>query len=268
MDAGAFSFVPRLRTLASVSSPWLPYPTPRAAPALHLFCLPHAGGGASLFRGWHERLPPEVEVHPVQPPGREARLGERAHTRIEPLAAELADVLEPHLGAPYALFGHSLGALICCALARERRARGLSLPVRMFLSGASAPHLEPLRRLHDLEEEELVEALREMEGTPESLFAKAELRALFLPLLRADFELVETYRCPEGEPLPVPFVLLGGERDQEVPRERLAAWSVHTSAGAQLELLPAGHFYPLTHEAELTSLVGAALALDCLPGQS
>ena len=120
---------------------WFAFQAPRPDARLRLFCLPYAGGGASFYRPWIERLAPDVHVHPVQLPGREARLREHAFERIEPLIASLADVLGAHLDRPFALFGHSMGALIAFELARELRRRQAPVPVRLLVSGHPAPQL-------------------------------------------------------------------------------------------------------------------------------
>jgi len=243
-----------------VNSPWLPFAHRQDDPRLRLFCFAHAGGGASLFRRWHAALPESVEVHPVQLPGRETRFRDERYTRVPQLAHELADVLAPLLDRPYALFGHSLGALVSHGLACEQRARGERLPERILISGSSGPQLAPRRRLHDLSDEALVAALRDMEGTPPQVLDNAELLSLFLPLLRADFELVETYQVEPTTPLALPFTLIGSADDLEVPPERLAAWAAHSSQPAHEVRVQGGHFYPATHESELVAVVAEALA--------
>src|ERR1700733_12636953 len=98
---------------------WLICPRPNRTAALRLFCLPHAGGGAGLFRGWPASLSPAVEVRGVQPPGRESRISEKPFTRLEPLVAALTDVLAASIDRPYILYGHSMGALLAFELTRS-----------------------------------------------------------------------------------------------------------------------------------------------------
>lgn len=35
-------------------------------PRLRLACFPHAGGSASFFRSWSERLPPDIDLLALQ----------------------------------------------------------------------------------------------------------------------------------------------------------------------------------------------------------
>src|SRR6202035_2395188 len=93
----------------------------------------------SAYRGWAAALPGDVEVCPVQLPGRESRLREPPFVSAERLVLALADALHPHLALPFAFFGHSMGAMLSFELARELRRRGRPLPVHLFVSGRRAP---------------------------------------------------------------------------------------------------------------------------------
>src|SRR5688572_27417607 len=103
---------------------WVPYRKPTPGAALRLLCYPYAGGSASLFGRWARKLPAGVELWALQPPGRETRLAEPAPHRMSELVSRLACAVEPHLDVPFAVFGHSLGALVCYELLQELRRRG------------------------------------------------------------------------------------------------------------------------------------------------
>ncbi|HEX2190639.1 MAG TPA: alpha/beta fold hydrolase [Longimicrobiaceae bacterium] len=230
---------------------WLVTPRPRPAAPVRLLCLPFAGGAASAYRAWPELMGEDVEVSAVQLPGREMRLREPPFDRVEPLVAALADVLDPTLDRPYAVFGHSMGALIGFELARELRRRGRPLPVALVASGRNAPHLparDPL--MHPLPEPEFLERLRTFEGTPEAVLEHQELMQLLIPLLRADFAVNEAYTHREEAPLDLPLLAMGGDADPEVSREGLEAWSGYTTGPFTLEVYPGGHFFlnPLARE--------------------
>lgn len=231
---------------AGADSPWLAYARPRPAARVRLFCIPFAGGGASAFRSWPEALPETIEVLPVQPPGREGRIRERAFTRVEPLVEALAGTLDddPGGGRPYALFGHSMGTLIGYELARTLRRQGRPGPVHLFVSAHRAPH-RPSREepIHALPEPEFRDRLRRLNGTPEAVLEHPELMELLGPLLRADFALDESYRYREGRPLDCPITAFGGDADSDVPTEELSAWSEHTRARFRAHVYPGDHFF-------------------------
>src|SRR5689334_14765630 len=95
-----------------------------------LFCIPHVGGTAAAFRGWANALP-DMEVRPVQVPGREKRLREKPFSQLLPLVQAMAEALP--CDKPFAVFGHSMGALLTFELARELRRKGRPGPFHLFL---------------------------------------------------------------------------------------------------------------------------------------
>lgn len=241
-------------------TPWLAHLKPRPVARLRLFCFPYAGGSAAIYRTWSERLPAEVEVLPVELPGRASRFREPLLRRVDDVVRGAAEALGPLFDRPYAFFGHSMGALLAFELARQLAASGRAMPARLLVSARRAPHLadddEP--PIHSLPEPELLAKLRELNGTPEEALQHPELMQMLLPLLRADFEVNETYEYRDGAPLAVPISVFGGVEDEEVPRETLDAWREHTTAGCLVRILPGDHFF-LNHDPQRTSLLTAIL---------
>ena len=124
----------------SVLPPWLVRPIHRPDAAMRLICLPHAGGGASSFHPLAALLPRDIEMLTVQLPGRESRLSEPPFRRMAPLVDALTDAIAPLLDdKPYALFGHSMGALIAYELGRAFERERLPLPRTTIVSGRRAP---------------------------------------------------------------------------------------------------------------------------------
>jgi medium-chain acyl-[acyl-carrier-protein] hydrolase len=223
---------------------WLSGAVPRPDARLRLFCFPYAGGGAGEFRSWSDALGQDVEVYPVQLPGRENRVSEAAFDTLDPLLEAIIDVFWKRWRAPFALFGHSMGALVAFELARELRRRLGVSPARLILSGRCAPrYRDPTRPVHLLPEAEFIERLRELNGTPEEVFENAEMRELFFPTLRADFAVCERYRYQKETPLDCPITVLGGSRDEEHPPELLEEWRGETNGPFALHMFPGDHFF-------------------------
>jgi medium-chain acyl-[acyl-carrier-protein] hydrolase len=229
-------------------NPWIVRPRPLPDARLRLFLLPHAGAGASFFRGWVDALPPElrVEVCAVQPPGRENRLREPPVGRWEPLVAAMAEGLVPYLDRPYAVFGHSTGAMLGFELARTCRRAGRPLPAHLFPSGRPAPHLPRMLFTYDLPDDEFIESVRELGGIPDEVLAHRELMALMLPILRADMAVNELYEHREEPPLDVPITAYGGLDDPRAEPEHLEAWAAHTAREFRARFFPGDHFYLLS----------------------
>ena len=222
---------------------WIVRYRPNEHASLRLFCFPYAGGGASVFHSWADKLPEEVEVCSIQLPGRENRVKEPAYTRLTPLIQDLLPMILPYLDRPFAFFGYSMGALICFELARELRRTFDKHPVHVGLAAFRAPQLpNPNIKIYHLPEEVFKVVLR-ADGIPERILQNEELMRAMLPTLRADFELCDTYRYVEEAPLACPFSLFGGQDDVRVGIADLEAWRVHSSSSSSLSLLPGSHFF-------------------------
>jgi medium-chain acyl-[acyl-carrier-protein] hydrolase len=232
-------------------------------PRLRLFCLPYAGGSAAIYRGWPNALPSDIEVCAVRLPGREARLAEAPFRRAEDLVPTLASALEPLLDAPYALFGHSMGAIAAFELARELRRRNHPLPRRLLLSGARAPERpNPDPPIGDLPDQDfLAEVRRRYDGIPGAVLENPELVELLLPSLKADFILFETYSCREEPSLDCPISTFGGLDDPRVGEDDLRAWSRHSTRPIAVRMFPGGHFFLQEAEPAVQRAVSEELAL-------
>jgi medium-chain acyl-[acyl-carrier-protein] hydrolase len=245
------------------SDRWLWPARPRSVAACRLVCLPYAGGSAPAYRAWIAGGIAGVETTAVQLPGRGSRLLEEPFRRVEPLVQALAEVVRPLTSEPYALFGHSMGALLGFELARALRRQGLPAPRRLFVSARRAPHLPPTKRgLHRLPDDQFLDELRRLEGTPEEFFAEPELVQLALPALRADFELCDAYAYAPEPPLACPITAIGGTADPSVSAAALDAWREHTAGEFRRHLLPGGHFYLLAADTALAGLLARELVLD------
>jgi len=242
-------------------SPWIRIARPRPAARLRLICVPWAGGGASGYRDWPAHLPDDVEVAAVQLPGRESRLAEPPVSSMELLVARLAAGILGHLDRPFALFGHSMGALIAFELAGRLRSAGRE-PVRLFVSGARAPHLPRrwARDRHTLSDREFVSTVRQLGGMPPEVLDSPDLLDLVLPALRGDFALVETYTARAGPVLRCPLSAFGGVEDGDVGHDDLVAWSRHTTGPSRTHLLPGGHFFVRSSRESLLRIVATEVS--------
>ena len=224
---------------------WIVCREPRPVPRLRLFCFPYAGGNASIFRTWPQSLPDDIEVCPIQLPGRGTRLREPPISDLSILAKVLAQVLRPLFDIPFAFFGHSLGGLIIFELARELRRNHNNIhPVQLVVSGTRAPqraHRE--RDIHNLPRAEFIAELRRLKGTPDEILENLELMEIMLPVLRADFALYESYTYAVEPPLGYPIAVFGGLDDPRVEYADLEAWGDQTTVPLTPKMLRGGHFF-------------------------
>lgn len=224
-------------------SPWFPMPAMNGSPQLLLFCLHHAGAGASAYRDWQKLLGTRIEVVPVQLPGREGRFTERAERSIKRLAERLVDPLLERAGAaPFALFGHSMGAVLSYELSHHL-AQAQRPPAHLAVSAYAPPHIRVPTHVHTLSDEEFVDHIINLEGTVPAVLENPQLLELLLPVFRDDFAACDTYQCDERARLPIPLTVFGGDRDPGVDVETLERWGELTSGPTSTEVFPGGHFY-------------------------
>lgn len=213
------------------------------SPACRVFCFPYAGGSAAIYREWHAGLPNSAELLAVELPGRGAHFNVPPIPSLTRLVARLADTVAPLMDAPTVFFGHSNGALMSYALALELLRRGLPAPQRIVLSAKRPPHLDGGDPVHDLPTPQFVEKLRTLNGTPPEILSNPELLDLFLPALRADFAISETYRHEACAPLPCRAVLMGSEDDADVSLSQLREWDRYFVDEPSLHVIEGDHFF-------------------------
>lgn len=223
--------------------PWITRPRVVPGASLRLICLPYAGGGASVFRTWPASLPPSVEVWAIELPGRETRAKEAPLSSRRALVQQMAEAIAPQLEPPFAIFGHSMGAMLGYHLARELRRRGGPRPAHLFVSGRRAVHLPEKAPMHGLPEPQLIERLRALGGISDAVLAERELMDYFMPLLRADLAIVEAEPYAHEPPLDLPITALGGRSDDKASEAELDAWAEHTTGRFEREMFEGGHFY-------------------------
>lgn len=240
---------------------WIPYLRENKDSCLRLFCFPHAGGSASMFHNWSDYFLSEIEICPVQYPGREGRMLERPFNRLTPLIDALANVMMPLLDTPFAFFGHSMGALVSFELARKLQKVNIH-PEYLFVSSFRDPQIASRRSpLHVLDDWELLERMGEFHGTPHVILQNQELMNSLLPTFRADFAVHERYVYAKSALLTCPIFAFGGLEDTLVSYEELYSWRNQTSGNFGLQMYPGDHFYLRDHAAALSQLISKEL--DC-----
>ncbi|MFJ8749869.1 thioesterase II family protein [Streptomyces sp. NPDC102441] len=232
-------------------------PVPKAP---RLICLPHAGGSASAYAPLSRKLSGVLDVLAVQYPARQDRLAEPAADSILDLATRIADRLAAVAdGRPYALFGHSMGALVAYETARILRSRRTPPPARLFLSGRGAPGPDPERQDRLRSDAEILAAVRSLGGTGTAVLDNRELLDLVLPALRADYGAMASYRWQDGPVLDIPFTVLVGDVDPVAPVSSAAGWAQHTDRGHEVLEFAGGHFYLSERLAEVSAVVVSRL---------
>jgi surfactin synthase thioesterase subunit len=227
----------------------------RETDTIYLFCFPFAGGGASVFAKWPSSFPSHITVCPIQYPGRENRWGQPGFASLETLVETMANDLAPFWLGRFAFLGHSFGALVAFELARALSRRGHSAPLRLFLSGARAPHLPPKEPIHELPDQDFLNKLCEYNGMPNEILQSTDLMPVLLPIIREDFRLFEQYRYQSAPLIPVPISAFGGLKDENVPIADLLAWSSQTSKAFRSRFFEGDHFFLFDPQFKIVSYI-------------
>ncbi|NET30971.1 MAG: thioesterase [Cyanothece sp. SIO1E1] len=197
-----------------------------------------------------------MEVCPVELPGRGIRFKEPLLTHLQSLLQALGPAIVPYLDKPFAFFGHSMGALISYELAQTLSQNYGFSPISLFVSACRAPQLPTTKPpIHTLSDAAFLKELRRLNGTPEEVLQNTELMQLRLPMLRADFTVLETYTYTPKLPLHSPITAFGGWHDQEVSHDELKAWRLHTNVAFSLQMLPGNHFFIHSAQSHLLQLL-------------
>ena len=240
------------------STKWFVCPQPDPAAETRLFIFPYAGGSPAAFGKWTAG---NIETHIAHYPGRGSRFNEPAIKRLDVLVENLSREIQPLLDKPFALFGHSMGGLVAFELARSLRRLSLPRPTRLFISACAAPQFpDPNPPIHALPDDEFLEALKKFNGISAEILNQPEALALLLPILRADFEAVETYRFDSNEPpLDIPITAFGGLDDERLSREGLEGWASRAESRFEAHFFPGGHFFINDAKEEIMQSIAAEI---------
>ncbi len=231
-----------------------------------LVCFPHAGGGPSVFAEWRRDCPADMDLLAVQLPGREMRANEKLLRNAKEAAAQIGTDLMRLLAGrrPRRLvfYGHSLGALLAYEAARWlENGRGWG-PDLLVLAGRRSPDL-PLNRpvFHTLEDAEFLAEIIKMGGSPAGILDDPRLARFFLPTIRADVEMTDSYQFCPVQPLHAGIVAAYGDDDALATRPEVESWSRFTQRGGFRSVeFAGGHFFVTQARRKLMEIIQDEIA--------
>lgn len=227
---------------------------------LRLICFPNAGSSATVFRPWAAKIPPEIELLAVQFPGRQKRIKEPPLRAVGVAVEALLPAIAGVDGPASLFFGDCTGALVAYELIRAMAGEGAALPRHLIVSCCRAPDLPPRHEpLYALDDVTLTAQIRALGFAPEWLLNDQATLKAFLPLLRCDFEMAETYTYRHGAPLPIPITAIAGTRDKITPESDIAAWRAHTCDALDLVRMEGSHDLAQTRVREVVALLAQTM---------
>lgn len=230
---------------------------------IQVFWFSHAGGGtASLVRA-ASALPPTVSFQAARLPGREERINEVPYKDLDTLVDALARELSERAQSPFALLGHSFGALLAFLLAGRLAAQGKPpqlLQVMAALPPHSASEARPIAEMSDVELAEHLD--RDVGGIPAALLGNPEALQYFLPSVRADLEMMQAFQFKPEKPLGLPVVAVTGTEDRVVTPEKMLGWKRYTANRFSLRSIPGDHFFPVASLPVVVRIASDYLKVD------
>jgi len=226
-----------------------------------LICLPFAGGNKYSYRGFEEKAPSFIQIVSLNYPGRSNRANEPLLTDIKGVVKDTFRQLKDLInGQDYALYGHSMGALVAILSAREISRHLLKLPLRLFVTGTIAPAARTGQeeKFHYLDKKEFLDKIISFEGLPQEIIQDQELLDYYEPILRADFTATESYRYQEASPLDIPLTVINGT-DEDIKNEDVQLWQKETKRVVDFMQMPGKHFFIFKNAAEVMNVISDQL---------
>ena len=225
-----------------------------------LFCIPHAGGSASVYSKWNKFTQPYIEVVPIELAGRGKRFNENLYSSVNEAVEDIYKIIKDDLKTDYALFGHSMGSLIAYELAHYIIKLQKDSPKHIFLSGKKAPHIKADNIcIDDLSDTEFKDKILSLSGTPKEIFQNKDMLNIFEPILKADLRILDAYKYFErGEKLNCNITILNGKNDNLTIND-IWSWKQHTSKSCNIYLFKGGHFYLNENIKDLINIINSTL---------
>lgn len=234
---------------------WFFSPQRNETASNRLFCFHYAGGNAHIFYSWAKHVNSSIELVAIQLPGHGTRFTEPLLTNINPVIDSLGRQIEDYLDKPFFFFGHSLGGLIAYALTHYLQKNSLSLPGCLFVSGKMPPHLTAGTTISHLSNLNFLEEAKKYNGVPQEALHNKEFLDVWLPILRADFQILETYTRPDDYKISCDLMALGGIDDTMVTPSGVDQWRHYTTAGFNSSFFPGGHFFINTQYVQVIKMI-------------
>ena len=206
---------------------------------MKIIAFPFAGGSTFSYQKIFDD-----DVITLDYPGRGAKIDEPFATSIENLITHLLpETLSLIAKYPnYILYGHSMGALVAYLMTHKIVELSQTLPQKLVVSGYKGPLYKRANRLSKLPEHQFWERLNELGGMPNTLNDYPELKELFLPILKADFTLLENYEPQPKNKLSIPIDVFYGDQENITAKE-IISWELESTVRVTVEKFQGNHFF-------------------------
>lgn len=229
---------------------------------VRMFCFPYAGGSSVIYSKWKKHLDDNIELIPVELAGRGRRMSESFYDSMSQAVDDIYNIINPLIKqGDYAFFGHSMGTIIAFELCRKIMDKGERQPLHLFVSGRYPPDLKAESKfLSRLPDNEFFQEILSLGGTNGEIFQSKELRDIFVPILKADYRIIEGYSyISSDKKFDYGITAFTGNDDPEVSYSEIKEWEKHTTAQTLFYEFEGNHFFINGKIAEITEIINSTI---------
>lgn len=229
---------------------------------MKLLTIPFAGGSANYYNRWKQLIDDDIDIISIELKGRGSRIAEPLYEDINEVVLDVFDHINKEItNYPYAMFGHSMGALICFELTCLIKKMKLPMPKHLFLSGMNAPGTDKIRReIHLLEGKDFQNEILAIGGTSKEIFKYPQLLNFYMPIIKNDLRIAYNYIYTKKESvlLDCAFTIFTG-KDERYTKEQLKTWNEYTTRSCEFYKFNGGHFFINEETENIISIINQTL---------
>jgi len=222
---------------------------------LLIICLPYAGGSGFAFQSLEPFWPKSWKIKTLTYPGRGQKIEDALLYKMEELVEDCWLQIKDIIHTPYLLFGHSLGGRVAYLLAHKAKQNHKNLPTHLFISGTYGPSVlskKPYR--YSLPKMELKAILKNYGAIQEEILNDEDAFDFFEPIIRADFQVAETWQYSKKEKLSIPTTVITGT-EEDMKESEILLWQKEFDLEVNFKKLSGNHFFLFDHAAKMVQLI-------------
>ncbi|MGC4019648.1 MAG: thioesterase domain-containing protein [Muricomes sp.] len=244
-------------------SRWIAHERVKPEGKINLLCFTYPGGSASNFAPWKRNIDDRINLIPILYPEREVRKNDKMEESFELFIKDFMEENESLFAMPYAFFGYCGGAVLGYEIAVKAAGLYGKEPVWGFVASSEAPEylkdsLVPFPE--ENAESDIVEYLLGLKIFDKSIVNNKIFLEYYIPMLKADCSMLDTYEYIKQGKLKCDFDVLYGKDDQTVRYEKTKQWTEVTKGSVKFEQREGGHFFVEAQKEYVCSLINERLS--------
>lgn len=214
-----------------------------------LICIPHAGGSSLFFKSWAKELEGSFEIIELELKGRGKRYKEEFYNDVEEAVNDIYNlIVNEIIDCNYIIAGYSMGSLLAYELLLKLQDNGIHMPIHAFFMARNAPDFAENSQIHKLPDNLFIDQIINLGGTNGEVLRNPELASYFVPILKADYKLHDSY-CIRKDVVKIncDFSIINGVSDPEISSSILMDWSKFTNRECRFSFFEGDHFFVNKH---------------------